>query len=336
MSKTQSVILNINENYANNKPSDYKTAVSQKFSIGKNAEVALYNASLSRKPIYIDDYFTDSLNFQKKNQDVAMDLFYYPSPFQYKESEAFGSIVYYDSLPDLTGFQNFEFQIDKGEYTADQFCQRLTLNANTSLVRAYNGEDINSIGGGDYLIDNKAVLFTLPYQYIYDKDDFYLGLAGVNFTSDVTSTNYYDVTQKRLRSRVNSSQLFAVDNNEAKSSTGALLLDVLESNTDIDGIQKVTANAAINVSDYSSFARLSDSPVYPLLQNDNSDSIKGPYQNTMSYYEFNVSVAEPLVNGDTDFVVGFTNTHAQSKWNDTDNPEVSVCQPSGLEYQKYF
>ena len=62
MSKTQSVILNINENYANNKPSDYKTAVSQKFSIGKNAEVALYNASLSRKPIYIDDYFTDSIS----------------------------------------------------------------------------------------------------------------------------------------------------------------------------------------------------------------------------------------------------------------------------------
>ena len=336
MSKTQSVILNINENYANNKPSDYKTAVSQKFSIGKNAEVALYNASLSRKPIYIDDYFTDSINFQKKNQDVAMDLFYYPSPFQLKESDAFGSIVYYDLLPELTGFQNFEFQIDKGEYTADQFSQRLSLNANTSLVRSYNGEIINSIGGNDYSIKNKAVLFTLPYQYIYDKDDFYLGLAGVNFTSDVTNTNFYEVTQKRLRSRVNSSQLFPVDNNEAKSSTGALLLDVLESNTDIDGIQKVTANAAINVSDYSSFARLSDSPVYPLLQNDNSDSIKGPYQNTMSYYEFNVSIADPLVNGDTDFVVGFTNTHAQSKWNDTDNPDIGVCQPSGLELPEVF
>ena len=65
MSKnTQSVILNLNQNYANSKAHNYFQPVSQQLEINKNAEVALYGASIKRQPIFIDkDKSNNTFNF---------------------------------------------------------------------------------------------------------------------------------------------------------------------------------------------------------------------------------------------------------------------------------
>jgi hypothetical protein len=65
MSKTQSVILNLNTNYANSKAHDFFTPVAQQLDIGKNAEVCLYGATINRQPLFINkDKSNNTFNFR--------------------------------------------------------------------------------------------------------------------------------------------------------------------------------------------------------------------------------------------------------------------------------
>ena len=64
MSKSQSVILNLNKNYANSEASNYFQPVAQQLDIGKDAEVCLYGASIKRQPLVIGkDKQNNTFNF---------------------------------------------------------------------------------------------------------------------------------------------------------------------------------------------------------------------------------------------------------------------------------
>ena len=52
---SQSIILNLNKDFAKSEAHSYLQPVSQAFDIGKDAEVCMYGATLQRKPLLVED-----------------------------------------------------------------------------------------------------------------------------------------------------------------------------------------------------------------------------------------------------------------------------------------
>jgi len=320
-SKTQSVILNLNQNYANSKAHNYFQPVAQQIDIGKNAEVCLYGASLQKKPIFIGKDGEDNFFNFKIEPEV------FPNIRQVEAGEAPSGIVDIDKMPvnSLVQYQEIKFRLESGAYTIDDFGNRLVQEINTLITETLNGVTVLTNAG--YPLNNGGddVVMQFPYSYTFENnnDDFYLGFQSYPYQQ----THLIKLNTGKL----NNSQYFPVDNNEvdATTSAGLQLSYLTESNNILEGCHSITANTNISTTDYQSFARIHDSAIFPLLrqQTELNNPIITAGQNE-SFFEFNIVCDETANNKTTDFVVGFTNTYLQSHWANSDVPEVATYYPT--------
>ena len=343
MSKTQSVILNLNKQFSNGKASDYMQPAAGRFEIGTNAEVALYGASIRRKPIHLD--------FDKIQETLTMNTSYFPSQQQINASTSASTIILPTQLVKLSGIQNFEeatfieFFLDKDSYTPDELAQRITSEVNNTILN-FNQDNTdtfdNQLARSDsslWTISGNPVLFQIPYGYTYDRENLYLGLNGI--PTDLSYKNSF-VTPPRVDGRntgtVNNSQNFPVDNTESVS-TAEMNINYSTAGFGgelADAIYSITANTAITKTNYSSFARISDSPLFPLFKANNDTRRDGAYQQNECYFEFDMLVPDSQTDWESDFFVGFTNTYAQSEWTSSSVPAVASVNSRGLDIPEVY
>jgi len=322
MSKTQSVILNLNKNFANSKAHDYFQPVAQQVDIGENAEVCLYGATLQKKPLFIN----------RDNDDNSFEFyispFFFPSQRQSNYTGT-GEKVDENYLPasnivDL----NYNFKIESGAYSINEFGERLVDEVNSYTTQVVNqGTLLLNSAFNPITYGGEDVVIQMPYTYTFEnnsEDDFYLGFQGYPYQQ---SGDQYQMTTGKL----NNSQQFPVDNNESKITTGALELDyITESESASDSCHQITANSAISTTDYKAFARIHDASIFPLFrQQKELDTPVSTVGQNESFFEFNIECEETANNKVTDFVVGFTNTYLQSYWTATGVPNTELYLPTG-------
>jgi hypothetical protein len=328
-SKTQSVILNLNKSFANSKAHDYLQTVAGQLDIGKNAEVALYSATIRRKPIFVDFDPTDPDFFIKTN--------YFPNQRQINAANETNALISDDDIirldnSNLDTIQKISYLLEKGTYTVNELSNRMVQEINSEILEFNSSEDnkLQTADGSDWTIKGKAVLMQIPYSFIYDKDDYYLGLNGLpldlGYKHPVDGQPNYDGNSGYLCR----SQQFPVSNTETKKTSN---VDLEVFSTDYsgqleDGIFSITANTAISVSNYSEFCRISDSTIFPLFKNHKLDNQNGHFQCNQSFFEFDIVIDETKNSYDMDMVVGFTNTYLQSEWTASNTPALQVAQPS--------
>jgi len=329
-SKTQSVILNLNQNYANSQANNYFQPVAQQVDIGENAEVCLYGASLQKKPIFISKDGEDNFFDFKIEAEV------FPNKRQVEAANAPLGIIDIDKLPDNTLEQYFqiEFRMESGGYTINDFGNRLVQEINTLTTEGLNGSQV--ITNAQYPLNwgGDDVVMQFPYSYTFERyndDDFYLGFQSYPYqqTDNI----------KLYTGKLNNSQYFPVNNLEVDvtSNVGLQLTYLTESNNILVGCHSITANSTISTTDYKSFARIHDSAIFPLLrqQTELSNPIITAGQNE-SFFEFSVVCDETANNKTTDFVVGFTNTYLQSWWTKSDVPEVGTYYPAQTQLPECY
>ena len=330
MSKTQSVILNLNKNFANSKAHDYFQPVAQQVDIGENAEVCLYGATLQKKPIFINrDNEDNTFTFN-------IDAYTFPNSRQTNNSSGSG-IVDINKLPARTITEQLgDIKIEAGAYSIDEFGQRLVDEINSFITQELNNNNNLLNKNLDPLqFGGETTVTQLPYSWTFEndsKDDLFMGFQGYPYQQ---SGDQYPLTTGKL----NNSQHFPVDNNETKITTGVgLELDyVTETQSMMDSCQQITANSAISTTDYKAFARIHDSSIFPLFrQQKELDTPVSTVGQNESFFEFNIECQESANNKETDFIVGFTNTCLQSYWTTTDVPELEYYLPTGEQLPQCY
>jgi hypothetical protein len=328
MSKTQSVILNLNTNYANSKAHNYLTPVAQQLDIGKNAEVCLYGASIKRQPLFIDkDKIDNTFNFQ-----ISPQMF--PDNRQVlNSSNSPTDVIDEAKLPDpfIAEF-SLGYSILSGGFSVQEFGQTMVNNINSSTTELINGDSIVNGDGAQITCGGLDLVKQFPYSYIYDNDkDFYLGFQGVQVQTD-NATN-----DMGLLGKFNNSQIFNVDNTESFRTVGSLELNYLEeSNNSINGCLSITANAAISTTNYQAFSIIHSAPVFPLFKQQTPLEPQLQGGQNESFFEFNITADETANNKTTDFIVGFTNTFLQSGWTTSSVPETTTLYPTNETIPQLF
>jgi hypothetical protein len=326
---TQSVILNLNKNYANSKAHDFLQPVAQQLDIGKNAEVSLYNCNLTRKPIFIEGNtpapHTGECNF-------VIDMNYFPSNEQLFQIGIDSDIIDESYLLDLVftdpdeDISDVDFNIKSDGYTVDEFGVRISQAVNTIITQGLDGLQI-FIGEGenDMTIGGTECVTSFPYQYIYDREPFYMGLVGKPYTPYNESTGDGNI----LYSSINNCQdlnIEGTDNNEYLKTANMNIQR--ESAGVLRGVRKITSNATVTHTTYEDFSRISDSPIFPLFKLDNPDLQNNNYQQSQSFFEFDIEI-DSSNSYNFDMVMGFTNTYLQSHWANSNVPEENTLYPSG-------
>lgn len=327
---TQSVILNLNKNYANSKAHDFLQPVAQQFDIGANAEVSLYNCKLTRKPIFLESNvpapFSNECGF-------VMNMNYFPSEEQlYQISLDTGNlIVDDDDLPILDNanyydINDIDFNLKSSGYTVDEFGVRTSQAVNTIITQVLDGIELKKGDGSiTVTVGGKDCVISFPYQYIYDRDPFYMGFAGLAFTPYKEA----GINDVQLYSALNNCQVLnveSVENNEAFK-TADVNLEIAP-NDILRGIQSITSNSTVANSSYTDFSRVSDSPLFPLMKCSDSKFLNGKFQQTESYFEFDIYI-DDKASHDYDMVMGFTNTYLQSNWTTSSTPAEGIYEPTG-------
>jgi len=132
-----------------------------------------------------------------------------------------------------------------------------------------------------------------------------------------------------LYSAINNCQNLGISEHAESEGTADITTET-ESNSVLRGKTFIRSNAAISQADYSSsFTRISDSPLFPLLRLDEPHLQNDKFQQTQSFFEFDIHFDQSANSYDVDFVAGFTNTYLQSHWTNSNSPEVSACTPTG-------
>jgi hypothetical protein len=170
--KLQSVILNLNKNYANSKAHDFLQPVAQQLDIGKNAEVCLYGATINRQPLFINkDKNNNTFNFQ-----IAPQVF--PDNRQQENSSV---VLDIDKLPNsLLGEFAGGYEILSGGFSIQEFGQTMVNNINYTTTELVNGNNVENKAGNPVTCGGLDLTKQFPYSYIYNNDeDFYLGFQGV-------------------------------------------------------------------------------------------------------------------------------------------------------------
>ena len=177
MSKTQSVILNLNKDYSNSKAHDYFQPVAQQLDIGKNAEVCLYGAAIKRQPIFINKEKSDgTFNF-------SVNPVVFPDNRQINASgAAVTDVINPDKLP-ISGVEEFGagFNLNAGPFSIHEFGQTLVNNINTEITNLVNGASLKNSAGTQLQCGSVDMVKQFPYSYTYenyDTDNFYLGFQG--------------------------------------------------------------------------------------------------------------------------------------------------------------
>jgi hypothetical protein len=321
---SQSIILNLNKDFAQSEAHSYLQPVSQAFDIGKEAEVSLYGATLQRKPLLVEDK-------SKTNGTTTLDVEFITLPTVAQQEEAnSGTLIDQDKLvkPYNRNQHTAQAIIEQGAYSIEEFSQRLTLEFNANITQQVDGKTFHKDDGTNIAWNGKDVKNQMPYSWTYKNsdDNYYIGFQGTPFRYIDNDTA--DVYPPQTSGLTLPSQHFTLDNTEG----------VRDASTDVHfdkdtgnlrGIKAITANTAIGVTDYSRYGRISDSPLFPLFQQNAPAQIEEGYAKNQTYFEWKIDFDNSANNYTYDACVGFTNTYLQSKWAVKDVPDTVTIVPTG-------
>ena len=152
---SQSVILNLNKNYSNNKAFDFSTIVNKTLGIAPNTDVALYCGNIVRKPIVLPNTTRLTVNLNSIVDE------------RMKTLENDGA-VFLTPLNDLTNID-----IEAGEYSKSTFSKACVETVNTDMAAFDYVEDTKiALTGSD-----QPILKALPYRFHSSLNDtYYLGM----------------------------------------------------------------------------------------------------------------------------------------------------------------
>jgi hypothetical protein len=270
-----------------------------------------------------------------------MDFKYFPSEEQEYQISLDGGNVLIDpddkpvlDIKDLYGINEVDFNLKSQGYTTDEFGIRVSQAVDTIITEGLDGIELKKgEGSTDLTIGGSDVLLSFPYQYIFDREPFFMGFVGKPYSPP----NYTNNPNPTLYSAINNCQYLDVylnDNLEPFNTVN--MKRVTSANDVLHGIQNITSNATVNHTTYEDFSRMSDSPIFPLMKLDNPDMQNNNYQQTQSFFEFDIDIDSSQNSYDYDMVMGFTNTYLQSNWTSASIPEEGVVEPSNSKLPEVF
>ncbi len=319
---SQSIILNLNKEFASSQAENFLQPVSQAYDVGKEAEVALYGANLTRKPILNEQKPGVSDNFT----EVSIQFASMPDVAQVNEFLA-GTVVDATKVPYYaTGLPNPKSFPEVGSYARDEICDFLAADFNTNITQECNGTRMQSVEKNDISINGKAVVLQIPYSVAFEKENFYFGLQGSNMLyADTTATNF----QLNCNLPCNC-QIETYDNTE-EVNTGDILRNEVTGG-DFDQILEIRANVAVDKTNYSSFSHINSSPIFPLLTQ-NKLSQLDTYTNgcNQCFFEYEVNLDDTQTDNTYDVITGFTNTYLQSQWASSNTPALNSIKPVSFD-----
>ena len=323
----QSVILNHNENFAQNKAYNNLTPVAGELDIGPNAEVCMYGGSLDRAPIVIradkNLLRVGGAAFVGDSEKVVplklQMLNVYPNQYQTTQDKILNTVqgapIQQVAGPGLVDEINIE--IPEGNYSRDNFCNTLSIIGNNYIANKVDYfVNIGSVSSTNFQIGGQNVYNEFPYYLDYSQVDagFFLGLRNTKIKFGQT-----------LNGPVNQ-QLFTVRNhNETNSENVDITADTLGSPAtySIYG-----ANASTQVENWNTFVR-SDQALMPMLMENESTS-DGNYHGEGTYYSFGLNIDKTGGDGKKQINVGFINTLYQSEWTDSSTPELQTISENDI------
>jgi len=179
-----SIILNLNKNYSKNKGYDFSTLLNKQIELKPNSLVALYNGSITRKPIVLPEDTTITLELNSA----------LPTTEQLAIVDLSGANL-------IKVFQSPDIVIPAGRYSKLTFCRVLCEAINKVLLSnlfQQRNTSITPVSGGNLMTDS------LPYQIYYEMENgsFFLGLryepkdrlnSGIDIGMDLFQTSFEDL-----------------------------------------------------------------------------------------------------------------------------------------------
>ena len=322
---SQSIILNLNKEFASSQAENYLQPVSQAYDVGKDAEVALYGANITRKPILNETEPGNKDNFT----EVKLFMNEYPNISQQNDAFAGTLCDHNEIMLNGSGSPSPKAFPEVGSYTKDELCNYLAADFNINITEEVNGVNMVNLNGTPVTIKGKNVRLQVPYSVNYEQDDFYFGLQGTDFRF---FTDALFPIQLNVGFPLNC-QLAEFDNNETVKT--ADILTTINTASEINPVLSVLSNASISQTNYASFSRVCSSPLFPLFTQNSISQLDTYTQGcNQSFFEYTVEI-DVDNNGTYNVVTGFTNTYLQSQWAASGTPELNTIAPPHFGVAQY-
>ena len=291
MSHTQSIILNFNRDFVNSKPFDYTQAANKILDLMPRSSVALYSATLQRKPIVLLKDATIQLaadeNLLLPSADqLNVDLSDKVSAAFRTDAQAriarLSALTYNDEQGGFLAKRT----IPKGEYTRGEFID-IVRNAFQTAINIDN-DKARSVSSDNYL---------LPYDYrgAPEENRVFMGLVN-NFT------NYYS---QWTTANTSVDMEIGVSGKSADADDPTFNLWFADTSA---------------VADYAQAYHLADVPVNILAKSQFTD---GPlYENEASHVQYNINYSAADTAYDRKIYFGFYSDHAMSYANSIGGPDT--------------
>ncbi len=266
--KQQSVIVNYNPSFMNGKAYDFKQNFNRELVIDKNAEVMLYNASLTRKPIVLPYDTRVSLVIDNALPKITRQP-------QGDEHILDGAIEF---RIDEMVYANIQVVIPKGTYTRQSFLQKLSAEVNNTLYERNQQEDEN-INYLAYLQSNgyariEKVLNNLNYRFAIVDDENGL-FYGLTLDTSIVSQGTFRTSESLCQRRMTvdhgedapiggADPTAASGHNMAKESS---LQKMTTQTSKATGNDTITPSGAVADATKFEYYALADSPLIPISGN---------------------------------------------------------------------
>lgn len=276
-----SIILNLNKNYSKNKGFDFSTLLNKQIELKPNSLVALYNGSITRKPIVLPEDTTITIQMNSALPTL----------------EQMAVVDISDDGIGVDDFPQADIVIPAGKYSKLNFCRVFCEAINGVLTKSstsgglYQSIDtsITPVSGGNLMVQS------FPYQIYYEMDNeqFFLGLrydpkdktdAGIRIGMDLFQTTFEDL-------------------DDDISNT---------SNVTISGTYQNILNRTVAGNDWNSWA-LGNSPIRGMGSHSNEN--KNLIGSDIGFSSCLVKGTLPSTGtSSTEFVFGLNNTYFSSEW----------------------
>ena len=151
---SQSIILNLNKDFAKSEAHSYLQPVSQAFDIGKDAEVCMYGATLQRKPLLVED---NTKNGTDGFTELKVEFVTLPSAAQIN-IDGKGFIDLDKVAKPYNAKQHIvEIKFEQGSYSVDELSNRLTVGFNSAITQEVDGKDFTTEAGAKIQWNGKDV-----------------------------------------------------------------------------------------------------------------------------------------------------------------------------------
>ena len=280
--KQQSVIVNYNPSFLNGKAFDFKQNFNRELVIDEDAEVMLYNAALTRKPIVLP---------QETKVSVVIDV----NDCKYQTPQGDDFLVPEASRIDNITKKNIQVIVPKGTYTRQSFLEKLGAAVNSRLYVYNQVPDDNTAyvtflkANGFPRVEQVIDNFNYRFAMVDDENGLFYGLTlDTSIVSNGSFRTFESLCTRRM----------TIDHGEVAPIGGAVPTAASGHNMALESslqkmttqLSKATGNDTITpsgaVADATKFEyyALADSPILPV--GGNRDPIKNFDTTNIAFFEW--------------------------------------------------